>query len=195
MQRCILLGVCLILLVSLGLVRPSAQAQEIQLCGFTQFADFVIIGATVQDGTRLIIPSSWIQVVPNFYQLLGSGVIIRHPTALHPFIGGFTVVNESDLFQQNPICTVSPAIDVEDEDLPSYAGTAKLLCVAGPSGPFLVTLQLLLTTCDEPDFPSGELVDHPTTTRLDRLRADRRQTLAMAHRLRAGEATNEYRRR
>lgn len=164
---------------------PLAEAAtDLQLCGWTQFADFVIIGAQIQEGSRLIIPSSWIQLVPNLYSLLGSGVIIRDPLEPQRFLGGLTIVNTTDLFGGNPSCAVSQILTVDDPDLPSYAATATLSCIGGVRGPFQVTLAMTLLSCQEPGFPVSTSTEKPMS------REEALETIHTQGQTAAGEAQN-----
>lgn len=196
--RSLFMVCALVLLVSLGIRLHVAQAQsrQIQLCGFTQFVDFVIIDATVHDGSRLVLPSSWIQIAPHIYTLMGSGPFIRDPLLTDPnlFMGQFMLVNTSSSFFGNPACTADVTLLNTSTSLavPTFAGTATLLCFGGSSGRFQVTLQLNLTTCDEPGFPG--IARAPAREALEPLSALERVPLPAVDETNicAGDAPNEH---
>ena len=152
-HRIIPVVVCLILLVSLGLT--SAPAQALQLCGLTQFADTVTLSVSQDPGPQLVLSSNWVQTVPNLYDLTGPGTIIQKFLPQQVFVGSGMLGNTSELFGGNPVCRVTPTIEVENAELKVFTGTLVLLCVAGPSGPFQVTLDVILAPCQEPAFPGA----------------------------------------
>ena len=159
MNRIPPISLYLVLLLSLALSPLSAQITDrpVQLCGTTQFADTVIIDATVREGGRLVIGSRWVQDAPNLYTLLGTGTFVRSPTPpLDHFLGRFHIVNDSLSFDENPTC-IAKKVDIGDDNpsIPSYVGTAVLFCTGGPNFPFQVTLNMILLNCSDTGFPGA----------------------------------------
>jgi hypothetical protein len=178
MRRIVMIGVLFSVVCGLCVMPTAHAATEVELCGFaTGLADGLIITGLAPEGGPFVMVTGWVQFVPTLYTLLGSGSFVRTPGDVHTFSGGVLLTNNTDAFANNPICAVSPVVQIDDPRVPSFSGSAQMRCVAGDRGPFTVTIQFTLIPCDDPGPFTAAVEAQPVS------------------KVPAGYAPNEYRHR